>query len=73
LAPDSDRNSDLPDGCRPGFALKNNEYIPVDTEAFETSMHQPGQAAGVSVHHVVVEPAEEARRGADAALIDPAI
>jgi hypothetical protein len=28
LAPDSDRNSDLPDGCRLAFALKNNEYIP---------------------------------------------
>jgi thioredoxin reductase len=38
LAPDSDRNSDLPDGCRLGFELKNNEYIPVDTESFETSM-----------------------------------
>jgi hypothetical protein len=38
LAPDSDRNSDLPDGCRLGFELKNNEYIPVDTEAFETSV-----------------------------------
>jgi hypothetical protein len=33
LAPDGD----LPDGCRPGFELKNNAYIPVDTEAFETS------------------------------------
>jgi thioredoxin reductase len=38
LAPDSDRNSDLPDGCRRGFELKNNEYIPVDTEAFKTSV-----------------------------------
>jgi hypothetical protein len=38
LAPDSDRNSDLPDGCRLGFELKNNKYIPFDTEAFETSM-----------------------------------
>jgi thioredoxin reductase len=38
LAPDTDRNSELPDGCRPGFELKNNEYIPVDTESFETSM-----------------------------------
>jgi len=38
LAPDSDRNDDLPDGCRLGFELKNNEYIPVDTEAFETSV-----------------------------------
>jgi thioredoxin reductase (NADPH) len=36
LAPDSGRNSDL--RCRLGFELKNNEYIPVDTEAFETSM-----------------------------------
>jgi len=34
----SDRNSDLPDGCRLGFELKNNEYIPVGTEAFESSM-----------------------------------
>jgi len=38
LAPDSERNSDLPDGCRLGFELKKNQYIPVDTEAFETSM-----------------------------------
>jgi thioredoxin reductase len=38
LASDSDRNSDLPDGCRLGFELKNNEYIPVGTEAFESSM-----------------------------------
>jgi len=38
FAPDSNRNSDLPDDCRLGFELKNNEYIPVDTEAFETSM-----------------------------------
>jgi hypothetical protein len=38
LAPDCDRNSDLPDGCRRGFEPKNNEYIPVGTEAFETGM-----------------------------------
>jgi thioredoxin reductase len=38
LAPDSDRNSDLLDDCRLGIELKNNEYIPVDTESFETSM-----------------------------------
>ena len=83
-----------------GFELKNNELIPVDTAAFETSvpgifaigdinwypgqtqahplglsrggadgtkgvsLHLSGEAAGVPIHHVVNEPAEEAWRGA---------
>ena len=83
-----------------GFELKNNELIPVETAAFETSMpgifaigdinwypgklklilsgfHEgalmaqkalslrlSGEAAGVPVHHFVVQPAEEARRSA---------